>query len=70
MQATQQELIQSEKMAALGQLVAGIAHEINTPLGAIRASSNNTIQALAESLPELQQLSQRLSAEQQAEFLV
>jgi PAS domain S-box-containing protein len=68
LQTTQQELIQSEKMAALGQLVAGIAHEINTPLGAIRASSNNTIQALAESLPELQQLSQRLSAEQQAEF--
>ncbi|MCU0542295.1 MAG: ATP-binding protein [Oscillatoriaceae cyanobacterium Prado104] len=68
LQATQQELIQSEKMAALGQLVAGIAHEINTPLGAIRASSNNTIQALAESLPELPQLSRRLSVEQQTEF--
>ncbi|MBI9034357.1 MAG: GHKL domain-containing protein [Bacteroidales bacterium] len=37
----QSQLIQSEKMASLGNLIAGIAHEINTPIGAIKASLGN-----------------------------
>lgn len=41
---SQAQLVQSEKMASLGQMVAGVAHELNTPLGYVK----NNVQLLGE----------------------
>lgn len=55
---SQLQLIQSEKMASLGNLVAGVAHEINNPLGFLSGSISNAqdyVQDLLEHLALYQQ---------------
>lgn len=66
---TQVHLIQSEKMAALGKLIANVAHEINTPIGAVKSSGKNIADALTHCLNNLPPLYQKLDADEEKLFL-
>jgi len=58
----QSHLVQAEKMASLGQLAAGVAHEINNPLGYIY-SNLNTLQEYIASLLDIVESGQKLATE-------
>ncbi|MCR9143074.1 MAG: ATP-binding protein [bacterium] len=64
----QSQLVQSEKMAMLGVMVAGIAHEINTPASVINGSVDNIERNLGHILNNLKQLRKTLPAEKQPTF--
>jgi signal transduction histidine kinase len=50
----QSELVRQEKLASLGRLVAGVAHEINTPLGICVTATSHLVQELKLTREELQ----------------
>jgi len=52
-QQAQMQIIQSEKMSALGNLVAGVAHEINNPVGFLKGSLSNATEYVQDLLQHL-----------------
>jgi len=66
---TQSQLVQSEKMASLGQLVSSVAHEVNTPLGAIKSSADSILSDLKTTLGALPSFFDGLNVELRSLFI-
>jgi signal transduction histidine kinase len=66
LKATQNQLVHAEKMASLGLLVSNVAHEINTPIGAVKSSGALVAETLHSTLAELPHLFGVLDKESQA----
>lgn len=77
--AAREQLLHSEKLSAIGQLAAGVAHEINNPLGFVSSNINalsgyvsdllRLVEASKEGSPEAQQAAQQLWRELDIDFV-
>jgi signal transduction histidine kinase len=69
LQQTQAQLIQAEKNASLGLLVSNVAHEMNTPMGAVKSSGEFIADTLESFLTQLPHLTDILHGQTQILFL-
>jgi signal transduction histidine kinase/tetratricopeptide (TPR) repeat protein len=65
----QAQLVQQEKIASLADLVANFAHQLNTPIAAVKSSGKSITESLDHTLKSVPQLFQTLDAENQMLFV-
>jgi len=67
LRATQEQLVQQEKLAGLGQLTAGIAHEIKNPLNFVNNFSEVSIELIEEAREECRRVADEIKREKSAQ---
>lgn len=68
LQRTQAQLVQSEKMVALGKLVAGVVHEMNTPVGTLNGAVDVSMRSITRILDVLEKSRTLEEAKQSKQF--